>query len=140
MKNVGPKQCAQCGKTYKDTTNLTQHVKFVHEKLKTVICPECGRLFSKKDNLRRHIDHAHIKGCSFSEFGLFPFQLIQKPEIYQSRLRPKPKVFNILLWLRWLKVQGQIFVFQCSFVFYSLYYVHFFMFPCFDLHLFELHL
>ena len=27
-----PSQCTECGKTFKNKTNMTQHIKFVHEK------------------------------------------------------------------------------------------------------------
>ena len=31
-----PSQCTECGKTFKNKTNMTQHIKFVHEKVKKV--------------------------------------------------------------------------------------------------------
>ena len=46
--------CPVCGKLFKHKSNLKDHVRFVHEKIKKYECSSCGLKFSECRYLRKH--------------------------------------------------------------------------------------
>ena len=46
-----PSQCTECGKTFKNKTNMTQHIKFVHEKVKKSERRSSGKSAISKSNI-----------------------------------------------------------------------------------------
>ena len=43
------------------TSNLSIHVRRVHEKMKSFQCPHCESAFSLKNNLKVHVRNVHEK-------------------------------------------------------------------------------
>ena len=54
-------QCLQCEKAFKDKSNLTEHVKNVHLKLRRLVCDidNCRKSFGRLTDLKRHILSGH---------------------------------------------------------------------------------
>ena len=59
VKTVQKHKCDSCSKLFSQLRHLKNHIKAVHEHIKTQKCDECGKLFSTKFILRRHIQNVH---------------------------------------------------------------------------------
>jgi uncharacterized C2H2 Zn-finger protein len=55
--------CPQCNKVFKSNSNLAQHIKQVHLKIKDFVCPNdnCDFVCFSKSHIKRHIKHVHDK-------------------------------------------------------------------------------
>ncbi|XP_052745805.1 zinc finger protein 271-like [Bicyclus anynana] len=55
-------QCARCPNSYHTASNLREHERSVHERLRRHACGACGKAFSDRTHLRRHQDsHDRVK-------------------------------------------------------------------------------
>ena len=53
------KECPVCGKQYKDTERLANHMDKAHKGTPKMICDQCGKIFISKDSLRVHKSREH---------------------------------------------------------------------------------
>ena len=53
------KDCPVCGKSYKDTERLANHMDTNHKGVPKKVCEHCGKIFSSKDSLRVHQASQH---------------------------------------------------------------------------------
>jgi len=53
--------CGVCGKNFKRTSKLNEHVKYTHAKERKFICdvPECEKSYKRRDHLQRHKELVH---------------------------------------------------------------------------------
>ena len=57
-------KCDSCGKSFPRTTDLNQHIKVVHERIRSQedhICDFCGSVMNQASTLRRHIKKFHLE-------------------------------------------------------------------------------
>ena len=52
-------KCTYCGKTFKKSGNLKEHIKVIHEGQRDHKCYNCGNNFSRPENLKAHIKAVH---------------------------------------------------------------------------------
>ncbi|XP_077973888.1 uncharacterized protein LOC120347751 isoform X2 [Styela clava] len=96
-----PHLCSECGKGFKTTTHLKQHIRCVHAKDRPHKCTQCEKCFARTSDLNRHIRGVHhrlkhIKNTVFvtlkcSECGAIYAETSQlKRHIYTQHLRGRP--------------------------------------------------
>ena len=54
-----PHMCLYCTDAFGNKSNLTRHVRTVHEKRRDHVCPHCQQAFSRAGHLRQHIQNVH---------------------------------------------------------------------------------
>jgi len=59
-RKTGAIRCDQCGKEFKQTNHLREHVRTVHERNCPFVCSFCDRAFGFKSNLKKHIHMIHL--------------------------------------------------------------------------------
>ena len=52
-------KCEQCGEFFAKKSNLVDHINAIHSKSKNYECQVCGQSFPAKKNLTRHIKESH---------------------------------------------------------------------------------
>ena len=57
--------CGRCGKSFKCGRNLRDHIKNVHEGIKSFSCKNCKKCFSQEGALKRHIESVHENKRNF---------------------------------------------------------------------------
>ncbi len=63
-----PIKCMQCSKTFGRNSNLTRHIRNVHQKATQQYCSECNKHFSSSSTLKVHILRAHKpRTCSMCQ-------------------------------------------------------------------------
>lgn len=62
LNNNGFYECPnRCGRSYKHTATLYQHLKYDCGKEKQFKCVECNRTFARKNHLKVHVYNVHRK-------------------------------------------------------------------------------
>ena len=51
--------CTVCNKTFRFQSNLSRHVRVVHEKLRPHVCKVCNKAFAESHDLRKHVKIVH---------------------------------------------------------------------------------
>lgn len=78
-KEVGSKQCEDCGKMFKTNYRRRIHHDAIHKGLKPFKCTECGKLFARKEELAKHL-HVH------SEIKPYTCQVCGKGFVHKCRM------------------------------------------------------
>ena len=50
---------SDCGKCFGISTQLTRHIRTVHEGRKDYVCPTCSKAFASTKSMNEHIDRNH---------------------------------------------------------------------------------
>ena len=53
--------CQHCNNSFGDASNLTKHVRTVHEKRRDHACPHCAAAFGEAGSLTKHVRTVHEK-------------------------------------------------------------------------------
>ena len=59
--NSKPHACPHCAAAFGKATQLTRHVRTVHEKRKDHVCPQCATAFGTASHLAAHVRTVHEK-------------------------------------------------------------------------------
>ena len=64
MKNFTKKKtlCPHCPKTFALGTEMTAHIKKIHDRVKDKLCPHCSYATYRGYNLKLHISKMHLGG------------------------------------------------------------------------------
>lgn len=54
-----PFACDECDKSFAQLSTLTNHKKFVHQKIHLFGCPRCDKCFRSAMDLKRHLKGVH---------------------------------------------------------------------------------
>jgi len=57
--------CGKCGKSFISGRNLRDHIKNVHERMKSFSCKNCKKRFSQEGALKKHIESVHENKRNF---------------------------------------------------------------------------
>ncbi|XP_039608455.1 zinc finger protein 665-like [Polypterus senegalus] len=110
--HTGKKCCFECGKQFKQKSNLNKHLK-IHNGEKTYCCNECGKSFSRGSNLRRHRRiHTGEKPHCCSECGKLFLQRseLQKHRRIHTGEKPHccPECGKLFLWISEFQLHKKI--------------------------------
>lgn len=58
--NIENLTCSTCKKTFKNSHNFKEHIKYVHMTERTIPCQICGALFKTPSYVKKHIRNSHL--------------------------------------------------------------------------------